>query len=118
MTDNDTPTITFDSWGERITAHLRLPAPRYANGRICLELWHEVTEDGLTYAEPVGKVTTNLPDQHLNAGEVFVKDWAENEPMVAALVEAGWLEDTGREVLSGFVAPKVYRLAGPLADLS
>lgn len=110
MINNDTPTITFDSWGEEVTAHPRVQ--HYANGRLCIELWIE-HEWGM---EPCGKVTTNLPEAHLNEGEVFVKDWAENEPMIDALLEAGWLERTGREVISGFVAPAVMRPIGPLKE--
>jgi hypothetical protein len=109
--DTNIPTITIDSWGETTEVHPR--ATTYENGRLCLELWIEHDEG---WMEPFAKVTTNLPDQHLNEGEIFVKDWAENEPMVAALLEAGWLVPAGREVLSGYVAPAVMRPAGALAE--
>lgn len=112
MTNNDAPTITFDSWGQELTAHPRIQ--RYANDRLCIELWHEDPE--FHFMEPVGKVTVNLPDQHLNEGEFFVKDWSENEPMIAALLEAGWLIATGREVISGFIAPQVMTAGGELLD--
>lgn len=114
MTNNMPPTIDISAWGETSTVHPRVVS--YTNGRLALELWSEVEEDGFTYMEPYAKLTTNLPDQHLNEGEFFVKDWSENEPAVQALVEAGWLEDTGREVLSGYVAPRVMRAAGPLKE--
>jgi hypothetical protein len=111
MTNNDIPTIDIDSWGEVTTVHPR--ATRYANDRLCIELWIE-HEEG--WMEPFAKVTTNLPDQHLNEGEFFVKDWSENEPMVAQLIAAGWLVDTGREVISGYIAPRVMRAEGPLKE--
>lgn len=110
MTNNTPPTITIDSWGNTSQVHPRIV--KYSNDRICIELW--VEEDG--FMEPFGKVTTNLPDQHLNEGEFFVKDWSENEPMIAALIAAGWLLPTGREVISGFIAPQVMTAGGALLD--
>lgn len=100
-------TITFTAFDQ--TFEVWPEASRYANGRLAISF---VDNEG-----PFSKVTTNLPDQHLNEGEVFVKDWSENEALVNALLEAGWLTLTGREVQSGHVFPKVMRLAGPLLDL-
>lgn len=95
----------------------------YSNGRVALEFWFAdpemeefATEEG-PFLAPYAKVTVNMPDDHLNEGEFFVKDWAENEDLVRHLREAGWLTHTGREVLSGFVTVPVMRAAGPLADL-
>lgn len=105
-------TLNITAWGETIEVHPRIT--RYTNGRLCIELWSEVHEDGFSYMEPYGKLTVNMPEDHLNEGEFFVKDWSENEPMVEALKKAGWIESTGREVLSGYVVPGVYRATGPL----
>ena len=67
---------------------------------------------------PFGVLTVNMPNDHLNDGEVFVKDWSEGEPLFKACLDAGWIKLTGREVMSGYVAPKVATLAGPLAELA
>lgn len=101
-------TLIFTAYDQTFTAVPEFG--RYANGRLAIRLVDE--EDG----SPVCTLTTNLPDQHLNEGEVFVKHWAENEPIFDAMMEFGWLEDTGREVASGFVSPKVMRPTGPLLE--
>lgn len=103
-------TIDITAWGETHTCWVRRQS--YSNGRLALDLWFE---DDFGPA-PYGKITVNLPDQHLNEGELFVKDWAENEPIASALLEAGWITPTGREVNSGFVFPLVARAAGPLKE--
>lgn len=73
----------------------------YAGGRTALVLID--ARDG----EPVATVTVNLPDQPLGPNEVFVKDWNENDGMVAAMERAGVLRNTGQYVRTGHVvAPK------------
>jgi hypothetical protein len=103
MTNNN-DTITINSYGE--TFEVTPTMGTYSNGRLAISF---ICDEG-----PFCHLTVNLPDQHLNPGEVFVKDWSENEVLVVALVAAGWLIDTGREVQSGYVFPKVMRPAGPL----
>lgn len=100
------PTITITAYGAEhtIVPHIG----RYANDRIAIQM---MGDDG-----PFGTLTINLPDVHLNEGEVLIKDWAENEPMAAALKAAGWITPTGREVASGYVFPMVARPDGPLAE--
>jgi hypothetical protein len=107
----------FNSFGQDYDLIPRFS--KYAAGdRVCLELWYEEEiDEGETYMAPFAKVTVNMPDIHLNEGEVLVKDWSENGPLVEALVEAGWLLPTGREVNSGYVFPMVARLGAPLQDL-
>lgn len=99
-------TFTFTSFGTDYT--LRPETSLYTNGRLCLSLlyWDEEMEGWFPFA----KITTNLPDQHLNEGEVFVKDWSENEEIVRYLIARGILTPTGREVVSGYIAPQVMRL--------
>lgn len=105
-------TFTLTSYGEELTLTVEFAA--YANGRTALSLlyWDKEMDGWFPHA----RITVNLPDQHLNEGEVFVKDWAENEEIVDYMTEQGWLIPTGREVVSGFVAPAVMRLAGPLLE--
>jgi hypothetical protein len=101
-------TYNITTWGT--TTEVEPEFARYTNGRLCIKLW---CDEG-----PFATLTVNLPDQHLNEGEVFVKDWAENEPVVEALMALGVLRDTGREVISGFVAPRVMVLDGSLKSLA
>jgi hypothetical protein len=100
----NSPTIDITAWGETTTCTVEFFS--YNNDRLAIRLW---CEDG-----PYGKLTINCPEVHLNEGEVLIKNWAENEPMAQALLDAGWITPTGREVASGFVFPMVATLAGDL----
>lgn len=118
MTNNN-DTFHFNSFGQDFDL-----VPRFstyaAGGRTCLEFWYEAHDEmggeAFSYWEPFAKVTVNMPDIHLNEGEVLIKDYSENGPLVEALVEAGWLIRTGREVSSGYIFPAVMRLGGPLLE--
>lgn len=107
MTHNP-PTIEVDFYGDTVT--LGPDYGYYGNGRLAIDF----IDVGDTY-ENFGTVTVNMPDAHLNDGEVAIKHWSENAPLVEALVKAGWLVDTGRELSSGFVFPKVMTLGPALA---
>jgi hypothetical protein len=102
-------TITLTAWGETHT--LTPQVSRYSmKDRLAISFYDE---EG-----PYASLTVNLPNEHLNEDEVFVKDWSECEGLAQACIEAGWLLPTGREVSSGFVFPKVMRLAGPLLEMT
>lgn len=77
----------------------------YEHGK-CVVLCLIDADDG----EPVSTCTVNLPDEPLGDGEVFIKDYSENEGMVEFLVKEGVVERTGREVQSGYVRIPVCKL--------
>jgi hypothetical protein len=77
---------------------------RYDNGRTALTLVD--AEDG----QPVATATVNVPHEPLAADECFVKDYAENEGMLAALEAAGVVKATGRTVWTGRVQVPVCEL--------
>lgn len=60
--------------------------------------------------EPVSTCTVNLPDEPLGDGEVFIKDYSENEGMVEFLVKEGIVELTGREIRSGYASIPICKL--------
>ncbi|MEC9362388.1 MAG: hypothetical protein VYC42_04110 [Pseudomonadota bacterium] len=62
----------------------------YGNGRLALELVAVGDEDCFA-GEPIATATVNL-NAPLAAGEIFVKDYAENEGMLDALIHAGVVE--------------------------
>ena len=74
------------------------------NGRVALFLID--AEDG----EPISTCTVNLPDEPLGDGEVFIKDYSENEGMAEFLVREGVVERTDRVVQSGYVRIPVCKL--------
>ena len=79
----------------------------YGNGRTAIEL---VGTDSDCSGELVAVATVNVPEVELKDDEVLVKDYSENKGMLAALVGAGVVEPTGREVDSGFVKLPVCKL--------
>lgn len=59
---------------------------------------------------PFGTLTVNLPEEHLEEGEFFVKTWTENEAIAPFILKkAGLFEDTGKRVDSGFVQAAIWR---------
>lgn len=76
----------------------------YPNGRTALVLLS--AENGM----PVAVGTLNLPEVSLEAGEVLIKNYSENEGMLDALVTAGIVEDTGRCARSTFIDAPICRL--------
>lgn len=83
---------------------------QYENGRPALRLID--AEDG----SPIATATVNLPDVALGGNQVLVKDWSENEGMLAALTEAGVVKPTGETVRTGFVEVPVCELQPPFRE--
>ena len=82
---------------------------RYHDGSPAISLYDEAT------GEPVARCTCCLHERP-DPGYVFVKDWSENEGMLAAMIEAGLVEDTGNRVPTGFVEVAVCRLRIPMGE--
>ena len=71
----------------------------YSNGRVALML---VGAAGFEdEGEPIAKCTVNLPDEPLEEGHVFIKDWNENVNMLDTLVQAGIVSPAISVVLTG-----------------
>lgn len=79
----------------------------YANGRMALVLVDAKDR------EQVAVATVNLPEAPLRPGEVFIKDYSENEGMLAALEKAGIVQATGETVRLGFVEVAVAKVLSP-----
>ena len=58
---------------------------QYENGRAALQLLDHET------GEPICKATTNIPCIEVPDGHVLIKDYAENEGVLQALIEAGYI---------------------------
>jgi hypothetical protein len=90
--------IQFKQWNCEVVKRF------YNNGRPALELIEVGT------GEPVAVATVNVPDECIPGGFVAVKDYSENEGMLAALVLQHVVESPKISVASGFVTIPVCRL--------
>lgn len=67
---------------------------------------------------PIARLSVNpvmLPAP-LSFGEVCIKTWAENEPLVKPMLASGLFERTGQCFPQGFVDIEVWRMKGELLD--
>ena len=76
------------------------------NGRPCIELRLKEGD----FWEPFCALTVNLPKEELNEGEVFIKDWSENERVAQAALASGLFRDTGKLVRTGFVHAPIWEV--------
>lgn len=74
-------------------------------------------EDFLFKGEQIMTATINPDERNLNAPDskytrdtVFIKDYSENEGILAALIEAGIVEQPHRRITQGFVTVPVCKL--------
>ena len=81
---------------------------RYMNGRLALTI--HGADDGDYVGERIAVITVNIPQFPLNAGEILVKSWSENEGMARWLDENGIAVDTGGRAPSGHVEAHVMQL--------
>ena len=66
---------------------------QYSNGRIAIQL---MCEEG-----PMAIATVNIPEVSLKDNEVIIKDYSENQGVLAALIKARVIKKTRREVPIG-----------------
>jgi Asp/Glu/hydantoin racemase len=60
--------------------------------------------------EPLAVATVNLQVPSRDPREIAIKDYSEGEGMLAALIAAGIVEDTGVALASGYVSIPIARL--------
>jgi hypothetical protein len=82
----------------------------YGNGRTALVL--RDAQDG----GQVAVATVNLPGVTVGPDEVFIKDYSENEGMLAALEQAGIVQPTGENAAHSSAGIVRARLMSPYRD--
>ena len=82
----------------------QLRLARYRNGRLAIQLHR--ADDGL----PVATATVNVPSMPLEDQQVLIKDYAENQGILAALERAGIVRATNRRCRVGYEQANVCRL--------
>lgn len=94
--------------GVTVTRHgdeCRVFFSKYTNNdRVAIVLTDKET------GEPYATASVNLVNQDLEPDEVAIKNYSEGEGMLDDLVAAGIVEDTGKEVGSGYVLIPIARL--------
>lgn len=95
----DQTVIDLKKWGP-----CRLLKESYNNGRLALQLFSDM--HGM-----IATLTVNLPEEHLEDGEFFVKGWSENEVIIPDVLASGVFEDTGKRVHTGYVRASVWKFA-------
>jgi len=81
-------------------------AARYGNGRTALQIYTATIPP-----EPELTASVNLPDAPCGVGEIYIKEYSENEGVTAFLVAAGIIEPAVlAQVPSGYVIISRYRL--------
>lgn len=96
--NNEFPLVKFKEW------KCKVHRARYGNGRVALTL------DEIGTYDPIAVVTVNLPDVPLEEGEIIIKNWSENEGILKAMFNAGWISESKRQVKTGFVKADIVDL--------
>ncbi len=101
--DGKLVTVRFQDWECQILMQ------RYEqNGTPALQL---VDEEGT-----VARATANQPGVTLPPGELLIKDYSENKGMLAALIEAGVVSDTGKRIQSEYAELVIATLAPEILE--
>ena len=81
---------------------------QYQNERMAIQLF----ETDSNNSAPIARATVNLPDDPMAKNEIAIKDYAENEGMLAALIEAGIVTKPVRMIASGHVIIPICHYTG------
>lgn len=101
---------TLPFMGSQPVTGIKLWAATYSNGRLALRLTAPMEEDE-NIDEPFATATVNLIEQDCPRGEIWVKDWSENEGMVEWLIENQVIEDGATaSAPSGYIVAHRYKL--------
>ena len=93
------PKVKFHKW------NCTLRFVRYdVNDQICIQLFD--ADDRMF----VATATTNVLDAELSSDEVVIKDYSENEGMYNALLDAGIINPSNRNVRTGYTECPVCSL--------
>ena len=92
-------TVYFKQWNCKVKRNSYMD-----NDRVALQLVDSTT------GEPIAHATINIPHIPLEADEVIIKDYSENEGMLSALIEAGIVGEPLYYVPTGFVECPVCKL--------
>lgn len=77
---------------------------QYNNGRTAIELIDKKN------GEPVMVATVNIPEAKIEADEIIIKDYSENEGILEILVNAGVISKPSRTISSGYIEAPVCKL--------
>ena len=90
--------VKFKTW-DCVVAYAK-----YGNDRVAIQLLQADNN------EPIAVASVNLPDHRMEADEIAIKDYSENEGMLEALMKAKVVSAPLRYIESGFVTIPVCQL--------
>lgn len=93
--------IQFKEWACKINF------AQYEGGNLAILL------TDLTTGMPIAKATINVPGLLLADNQVVIKDYAENEGMLKALIDEGIVKSTGETVRVGHVNAPICEVLNP-----
>lgn len=113
-TNHNRPFGFYDNrWGNPVWVWPQVR--QYPNNRLCIQLFSYAKDN--QFIEPWATATVNLPDQLLNPGEVFIKDYSENAGLLELLVRAKIIEPRPlKEVPSSFITVTAHKLTPEFLD--
>lgn len=90
--------------GQFLDTDVYLQVGKYGNGRIAIQALD--TKDDM----PAFTLTVNIPDEQINDDEVFIKDYAENQGVLAFARENGIVYDLIRFAKCGYADVPLCKL--------
>lgn len=98
--------VQFKDWD------CKLVKSKYYNGRTALELvaWQDDEANEVFEGEPIATCTVNMPNIELKENEVIIKDYSENEGLLATLLDHNVIKLTERVVDTGWVTCHICEL--------
>ncbi|MCA9178404.1 MAG: hypothetical protein KDB14_28280 [Planctomycetales bacterium] len=102
--DGEPATVRFGGWNCRVVLQ------SYADGQHPLLRLIDVDD-----MASVARATVHLPGAELAEDELLVKDYAENEGVLEALIAAGLVEPTGRHISTECASLDVARMSDALS---
>lgn len=106
--DTTLPDILFKDWACRPIFRV-YGVNDHGQNAIAIELAQVETY------EPIARATVNMPHAEMGHREILIKDYSENEGMVASFLAAGYINEPDEALNAGWVEGGVHRCT--LTDL-
>ena len=92
---------------------------QYSNGRLAISLVSAHSDEDLDIyqGEPIATATVNVPEITVNASQVIIKDYSENEGILKFLQDNGFVSEKTKTHSLGFVEVHVAEKTAKLLEM-